>query len=79
MKNEILGNETESCSRMYTEGKCSYQPNTGEKGKEIYMEIFWNISNINTMFQWHALTREEQAKYYEAVSDNFIRLNSCVM
>ena len=23
------------------------------------------------MLQWHALTREEQAKYYEAVSDNF--------
>ena len=54
---------------MYTEGKCCYQPNTGEKGKTYFLKIFLNISNNLIYFQWHALTREEQAKYYEAVRD----------
>ena len=28
-----VGNATESCSRMYSEGECCHQPNTGAEGK----------------------------------------------
>ena len=35
-------------------------------GRKVTMTLCRQVS-LNYHFQWHALTREEQAKYYEAV------------
>ena len=71
----------EGCGRVHVERERCHQSDFRKKGKKRNIsnrniEMFqtrggndnlMEISTITKFLQWHALTREEQAKYYEQV------------
>lgn len=58
---------------MHPEGKCRHQSNPGKKGKTgptrqavLSLRPLLPVSDpLRSLPQWHNLSREEQAKYYE--------------
>ena len=61
------------CGWMHVEGERCNQSDLRKKGEQISMKAkhltchTMKMKNWNLFPQWHALTREEQAKYYEQV------------
>ena len=73
----------EGCGRVHVERERCHQSDFRKKGKkrnisnrniEMFQtrggnDYLMEISTITKFLQWHALTREEQAKYYEQVTN----------